>query len=87
MRGEPAYTFIVNKTSKTFSANGGAKRLQFGPRTLSDEFDPAIRKIADDAGDFEAGGNGFDGVTKANSLNAARVEKMQAAAGWSRRDG
>ena len=69
--GGPIYLLIANKASKTFSANGGAKSLQFRVRSLGDEFDAAIGQVAHEAGDFKTGGDGFDGITETDALHAA----------------
>ena len=67
----PRYLLVPDKASKTFIANGGAERLEFCARALGDEFDPAVRQIANGAADFKTGGDGFDGITKADALHAA----------------
>ena len=71
MRGEPTYLLIANKASKTFIANGSTECLKLLARAFSDQFDAAIGQIADNAGNFKTGGDGFDGVAKANALHAA----------------
>ncbi len=71
MCGGPIYLLVTDKTSKTFIADGHPKRLEFGPGTLGDEFDAAIGQVADGAGDFKTGRDGFGGMTKSNALDTA----------------
>src|SRR5690242_5844004 len=77
----PSYLLVPNKSSKTCIQNGGSKSLQFRPGALGEQFHPSIREITDGAGDFKAGGDGFGGVTKADTLHAAGVKHKQAPAG------
>jgi hypothetical protein len=67
----PLYSFVADKTSKTFRADGGLKSFEFGARTLGDHFNAAIGQVADKADDLEAGGDGLGGVTKTDALDAA----------------
>jgi hypothetical protein len=71
LRGAPVCLFVADKASKSRAANRITKCLQFIPRTLRNKFDPAIRQIADGAGDFKTGGDRPGGVTKTNALHAA----------------
>ena len=48
-----------------------AERFQFLVRAFGDQFHASIRQIADDAGDFKAGGDGFRGVAKPDTLHTA----------------
>jgi hypothetical protein len=80
-RNGPSYLFVANKSSKTCGAEGGAKGVEFGADALGDEFDAAVGKVADDAGDFKAGGDGSGGVTKADALHITGVKHGHAAAG------
>ena len=71
MRVTPTYTFVADKASKSRTANGTAKRFQFLGRALGDQFHASVWQIADDAGDFKAGGDGFRGVAKPDTLHTA----------------
>ena len=71
MRVGPSYLLVADKASKTFSADGGAERLEFRAGTFGDEFDAAIGQIADGAADFKTGGDGFCGIAKPDALHAA----------------
>jgi len=84
LRFAPIYFLPLNKASKTFIADGGAKRLEFGGGTFGAEFDAAVGQVADDAGNIKTGGDGLDGVTKSHALHAARIKNIQAAASGGR---
>ena len=71
LRVGPIYLLITNKTSKTFIADGGAERLQFGLGSFCDEFNAAIGQVADRARDFKTGCDRSGRVTKTNPLHAA----------------
>jgi len=67
----PTYTFVADKASKSCTTNGVAKRLQFFAGALGNQGNASVRQIADDAGDFKAGGDGFRGVAKSDTLHTA----------------
>ena len=71
LRVTPIYTFVADKASKSRTADGDAKRFQFFGRAFGDQFHASVRQIADDAGDFKTGGDGFRGVAKPDTLHAA----------------
>lgn len=48
---------------------------EFGGLALKEEFDAAVGKVADGAGEIKAGADLFDGVAEANTLNAPGVEE------------
>lgn len=70
----------MNKASKTFIANGGAKRFKFFARTFGDKFDAAIGQIFNSAADFKTGGERFHGIAKTDALHATGIKNFQAAA-------
>jgi hypothetical protein len=59
----------------------GAKSVKLVAAAFGDEFHAAIGQIADGAGDFKTGGDGFGGVTKAHALHPAGEKHGQPAAG------
>ena len=67
----PIYTFVADKASKSCATNGVMKRLQFLAGALGNQFNAPVRQIADEAGDFKAGGDGFRGVAKSDTLHTA----------------
>ena len=78
-RNAPIYMFVPNKSSKTCVPDGGVESLQFRARALGDQFDAAVRQIADNASDFKSGGHGFGGVTEPDALHAAGIKNPHAA--------
>jgi len=67
----PNYTFVTDKASKSCATNGVMKCLQFPAGALGNQFNASVRQIADEAGDFKAGGDGFRGVAKPDTLHTA----------------
>jgi hypothetical protein len=87
LRVAPTYTFVADKASKSRASDGVAKRFEFFARTFGDEFDAAVGQIAHNAGDLKTGGESLGGVAKADALDAAGIENLQAmaAGGWCER--
>ena len=71
LRVAPIYIFVADKASKSRIADGGAKGFQFLARAFGDQFHAAVGQIADGAGDFKSGGDGFRGVAKPDTLHVA----------------
>src|SRR5262249_41551558 len=56
--------------------DGHAERLQFLARALGSQLDAAIGQVAHRAGDLVAGRHGFHCVSKAHTLDAARIKNV-----------
>jgi len=80
-RVRPSYLLVADKSSKTCIVQRRVESLEFRAVAFGDEFNAAVRQIADDAGDFKAGSNGLGGVTKANALHATGEQNGHPAAG------
>ena len=82
LRVAPSYIFVADKASKSRAANGLAEGFQFLARAFGDEFDATVGQIADGAGDFKAGGDGFGGVAKARRPARGLNKKSSGGGGW-----
>ncbi len=80
-RFSPDYLLVPNKSSKTCTKNRGAKLLQLSSVALGNQFNPSVGQVADDAGNFKAGGDGFGGVTKTDALDPSRIKNGQTTPG------
>ena len=80
LRFPPIYFLPVNKASETFMADGGAERIQLRVHAFGNEFNAPVGQVADDAGDFKTGGDGFDGIAESDALDAAGIKNIQATA-------
>jgi hypothetical protein len=77
----PSYLFVADKSSKTCIMDGRAKRFEFGGCAFGDEFHATVGEIADGAGDFKTGDDGFGGVAEADALHASGIKHGHPAAG------
>jgi len=71
LSGGPTYLLVADKASKTFSADGGTKSLQFRAGALGHQLHPSVRQIADRARDLKPRRDRFGRVTKPHALHAA----------------
>jgi hypothetical protein len=74
------YLLVPDKSSKTCVTQGRAESLEFIAGTFGDKFDPAIREVANGAGEVKAGGDSFGGIAEAHPLDLTGVMNSQAAA-------
>lgn len=71
MRVGPLYLFALNKTSKTFGADGLLKSFQLGGVAFGNQLDATVGQVADDASKLKTGRDGLNSVSKTNALNAS----------------
>jgi len=85
-RVRPHYLLVADKSSKTCIVERGAESGEFRMAAFGVEFHAAVGQIADGAGDFKTGGDGFGGVTKADALHATGEKNGHSTAGgnWNR---
>jgi len=60
---------VTNKASKSRAANFPSKGFKFFARAFGNQFNPSVRQIADDTGDFKTGGDISYRVTEADALH------------------
>jgi hypothetical protein len=69
----PIYVFLSDEATHLRILNGAPIGFQLVPRSLSDQFHPAIKEISHGARDFKAHGDGFGSITKTDPLHSSRI--------------